>query len=69
MTEQEYKLLAKRTNQRLVTALNIGTLNIGGLHIQQELQRLGYTRFPERMSRVPSGNSKRRLLCSRNTTQ
>ena len=38
MTEQEYKLLAKRTNQRLVTALNIGTLNIEGLYIQQELQ-------------------------------
>lgn len=58
MTEQEYKLLAKRTNQRLVTALNIGALNIEGLHIEQELQRLGYTRFPERMSRVPSGKLK-----------
>lgn len=58
MTEKEYKLLAKRTNQRLVTALNIGILNNEGLHIQQELQRLGYTRFPERMSRVSSGKLK-----------
>lgn len=54
MTEQEYKLLAKRTNQRLVTAINIGTYNIEGQRIQQELYKLGFTRFPERMSRVPA---------------
>lgn len=54
MTEQEYKLLAKRTNQRLVTAINIGTYNIEGQRIQRELFKLGFTRFPERMSRVPA---------------
>lgn len=56
MTDKEYTLLAKRINQRLVQALRLGSVNIEGKHLQQDLASIGLNRLPEKLSYLHGNN-------------
>lgn len=62
MTDREYTLLAKRLNQRIVTAINLRSLNPDGFDLVRGLEALGMCRFPEKLSWIPQAKQTQVLM-------